>query len=66
MKAIKSLRHTVWDCKYHVIWIPQYRRKILYGQLRRDLAPVMKELVRQRECEVLEGELAMDHVHIWF
>jgi putative transposase len=64
MENIQSLRHTVWDCKYHVIWIPKYRRKILYGQLRKELAPVIKELAREKQSEVLEGELAVDHVHM--
>jgi len=64
MENIQSLRHTVWDCKYHVIWIPKYRKKILYGQLRKELGPVMKELTKQKESEVLEGELVVDHVHM--
>jgi putative transposase len=64
MENIQSLRHTVWDCKYHVIWIPKYRRRVLYGQLRKELAPVIKELARQKESEVLEGELVVDHVHM--
>jgi putative transposase len=64
MEDIQSLRHTVWDCKYHVIWIPKYRKKILYGQLRKELGPVIKELAKQKESEVLEGELVVDHVHM--
>jgi len=64
MEDIQSLRHTVWDCKYHVIWIPKYRKKVLYGQLRKELGPVIKELARQKESEVLEGELVVDHVHM--
>jgi putative transposase len=48
----------------HVIWIPKYRRRVLYGQLRKELAPVIKELARQKESEVLEGELVVDHVHM--
>ena len=64
MENIQSLRHTVWDCKYHVIWIPKYRRRILYGQLRKELATVIKELAREKQSEVLEGELAVDHVHM--
>ena len=64
MDNVQSLRHTVWECKYHVIWIPKYRRKVLYGQLRKELGPVIKELAKQKESEVVEGELVVDHVHM--
>ena len=59
-----SLNHSRWECKYHVVWIPKYRRKALYGQLRKYLGQVFKELARARECEVLEGHLMPDHVHM--
>jgi len=61
---IQSLCHTVWDCKYHVVWIPKYRKKVLYGKLRRELGPIIKELARQKESEVVEGRLVVDHVHV--
>ena len=64
MEDIQSLCHTVWECKYHVVWIPKYRKKILYGKLRQELAPVIKELARQKESEVMEGKLVGDHVHV--
>ena len=57
MNNIESLNHTKWDCKYHVVWIPKCRRKMLYGQLRIHLGEVFHELARQRECKVLEGHL---------
>jgi putative transposase len=59
-----SLNHSRWECKYHVVWIPKYRRKALYGELRKYLGQVFKELARARECEVLEGHLMSDHVHM--
>jgi putative transposase len=59
-----SLNHSRWECKYHVVWIPKYRRKALYGQLRKYLGQVFKELARARECEVFEGHLMSDHVHM--
>ena len=60
----QSLSHTVWECKYHLVWIPKYRRKKLYGQIRDYLGPVFKELARQRESSVVEGHLVGDHVHM--
>lgn len=64
MDETRSLAHTKWECKYHVVWIPKYRRKALYGELRRYLGPVLRELARQREAAVEEGHLQLDHVHM--
>ncbi len=64
MDASESLAHTKWECKYHVVWIPKYRRKALYGELRKHLGPVLRELARQYECVVEEGHLQIDHVHM--
>lgn len=60
----QSIRHTLWQCKYHIVWIPKCRRKVLYGQLRQYLGEVFRELVRQRESVVEEGHLRPDHVHM--
>ena len=60
----QSLSHTKWECKYHVIWIPKYRRKRLYGELRKELGQVLRELARQKESEIIEGHLLSDHVHM--
>lgn len=65
MNHTQSLCHSVWDCKYHVVWIPKYRRKDLYGRIRRHLGEVIRELARQRESQVLEGHLCSDHVHVY-
>ena len=64
MEDIQSLCHTVWDCKYHIVWIPKYRKKVLYGKLRKELGPIIRELARQKESEVIEGKLVIDHVHV--
>ena len=61
---IQSILHTVWECKYHLVWIPKWRRKVLYGQLRQYLGEILRELVRQRESRVEEGHLRPDHVHM--
>ncbi len=64
MNDIGRLRHSVWECKYHLVWIPKCRRRVLYGQLRRELGEVFHELARQKECRVEEGHLLPDHVHM--
>jgi putative transposase len=60
----QSLSHTKWDCKYHVIWIPKYRKKSIFGDLRKYLGEIFRELAKQKECTVIEGHLMPDHVHI--
>ena len=64
MDEYESLSHTKWECKYHVVFIPKYRRKALYVSLRRDMGTVFRDLARQRETEVLDGHLMPDHVHM--
>ena len=64
MERCESLHHTKWECKYHVVWIPKCRKKVLYGQLRRELGRVLRELAKQKESEVIEGTLKADHVHM--
>ena len=64
MVTCESLSHTKWECKYHVVFIPKCRKKLLYGQLRRELGPVFRELAERTECRVEEGHLMPDHVHM--
>lgn len=64
MNDTQSLSHAKWDCNYHVVWMPKCRRKMLYGQLRKNLGEVFHELARQNESKVLEGHLQPDHVHM--
>jgi len=65
LNNIQSLCHSVWDCKYHIVWIPKCRRKVLYGRIRQHLGEVIRELARQRESLILEGHLCSDHVHVY-
>jgi len=64
MQDFGSLNHTRWECKYHVVFIPKCRRKVLYGQVRHHLGKLFHELAGQRESKILEGHLCLDHVHI--
>jgi REP-associated tyrosine transposase len=63
-QVYQSLSHSKWDCKYHVIFVPKFRRKILYGDIRKFLGPVFHELARQKECRIIEGHMPRDHVHM--
>ena len=64
MTNYRSLNHTKWTCQYHVVFIPKYRKKAIYGGLRRDLGEVLRRLAEQRESRVEEGHLLADHVHM--
>ena len=64
MDDYENLNHSVWDCKYHVVFIPKYRKKALYGELRRRMGEMFRSLARHKECQVLEGHLMSDHVHM--
>ena len=61
---VQSVSHAKWECKYHGVWIPKYRRKTLYGELRRYLGSTFRELAMQKECQVIEGHLLPDHIHM--
>jgi putative transposase len=64
MDTYQSLSHTKWECKYHIVWIPKYRKKKLFKELRKDVGEILRELARQKECDILEGHLLPDHVHM--
>jgi len=64
MKEYKSLSHTRWDCKYHVVFIPKRRKKVIFGTIRRHLGEIFRELVKHRSSEIVEGRLMGDHVHM--
>ena len=64
MERYESLHHTKWECKYHVVWIPKWRKRVLYGQLRKELGQILRGLAMQKESEVVEGTLRADHVHM--
>ena len=63
-QGYQSLSHSKWDCKYHGVFIPKKRRKALFGQARRHLGEIFHALARQKECQILEGHLMPDHVHV--
>ncbi len=60
----QSLSHSKWDCKYHVVLVPKGRRAAVYGQIRQHLGAIFHALARQKECQILEGHVMSDHVHM--
>ena len=64
MRNVQSLSHTSWDCKYHLVWIPKCRKKVLYGELRKYLGDVFRDLAMQKESKILEGHMLGDHIHM--
>ena len=64
MREVNSLNHTRWECKYHIVFIPKYRRKVLFGQIRKEMGEVFHRLARQKESLIEEGHLMPDHVHM--
>lgn len=60
----KRQSHTTWNCKYHIVFIPKYRQKKIYGQVRADLRDLFRRLAYQKECQIEEGHLMIDHVHM--
>jgi putative transposase len=59
-----SLSHVRWDCKYHVVFVPKYRKRALYGKLKRATGEILRDLARQKGIEILEGHLMPDHIHM--
>ena len=64
MHEWQSLSHVRWDCKYHVVIVPKYRRKVLYGRLRKRVGEILRELCRHKSIELLEGHAMPDHIHL--
>ena len=62
--SYESLSHSKWDCKYHIVFIPKCRKKLLYGKVRKFLGPVFHELAGQRRSKIIEGHMVQDHVHM--
>ena len=60
----RSLSHTVWECKYHIVWVPKKRRKIIYGKLRQELSEILKRLCQYKNVEVVEGTMCLAHIHM--
>ncbi len=62
--SYENLSHSRWDCKYHLVFVPKYRKKKLYGKIRKYLGKKFHELAHQKGCEILEGHMVSDHVHM--
>ncbi len=60
----KSLSHTRWDCKYHIVFSPKYRRKIIYGKLKQDIGIILRKLCERKEVEIIEANACVDHIHM--
>lgn len=59
-----SLAHTTWECKYHIVFAPKYRRKIIYQQIRADIGRILSELCKRKGIEIIEAEACPDHIHM--
>src|SRR5262245_5731102 len=66
MHDLRSLAHVKWGCKYHGVFIPKYRRKVLYGKLRAAVGRILRELGDQKGIALLEGHAACDHIHLFW
>ena len=64
MQDWQSLSHVRWDCKYHVVFIPKFRKKVMFGNRRKAIGLIMRQLCDQRGVELVEGHLMSDHVHM--
>ncbi len=60
----KSLADTRWNCKYHLVFTPKYRRKVIYGQLKRDIGKILRKLCEMKEVEIIEAHAMPDHIHM--
>jgi len=60
----ESLSHTTWECKYHIVFAPKFRRQAIYGKLKADVGKILRELCERKSIEIIEAELCPDHVHM--
>ena len=63
-KDDQNLSHTRWNCKYHIVFTPKYRRKIVYGQLRKDVGKILRRLCEVKDVEIIEAHAMSDHIHM--
>ena len=61
---MNSLSHTKWECKYHIVFAPKFRRKVAYGQIKQDIANILSTLCKRKGVEIIEAEVCPDHVHM--
>ena len=59
-----SLSHTTWNCKYHIVFAPKFRRQVIYGKLKTDIGKILRELCERKEIEIIEAECCKEHVHM--
>jgi putative transposase len=59
-----SLSHTKWDCTYHIVFIPKYRRKIMYGRIKQDIREIIKKLCEYKRIKIVAGSVCVDHIHL--
>ena len=59
-----SLAHTTWECKYHIVFAPKYRRQAIYGEIKKDIGKILRELCERKGIEIIEAELCPDHIHM--
>ena len=59
-----SLSHTKWECKYHIVFAPKYRRQVIYGKIKVDIGKILRKLCEQKKVEIIEAELCIDHIHM--
>ena len=64
MPETNTLSHTTWNCKYHVVFAPKYRRKVFYAQKRLEIGHILRELCRWKDINILEAEICPDHIHM--
>ena len=64
MKEWQSLAHVRWECKYHVVFVPKYRKKVMFGRRRKQVGKILHQLCRQKGVEMVEGHAMPDHVHL--
>ena len=63
MNDTNSLAHTKWNCKYHIVFAPKYRRKILYGEMKAEVGKILRELCDWKQIKIVEAEVCPDHIH---
>ena len=63
-KDIGRLSHTTWRCQYHIVFAPKYRRMVIYGQIKKDIGQILRQLCEQKEVEIIQAEACPDHIHM--
>ena len=64
MNDINSLAHTKWNCKYHIVFAPKYRRKVFFGEKRREIGKILRQLCEWKKVTIVEAEVCPDHIHM--